>query len=219
MCSQSYGFTSSHVQMWKLDHKEGWAPKNWCFRIVVLEKTLESLLDSKEIKPVNPKGDQPWIFIIRIDAEAQAPILWAPDVKSWLIGKEPGAGKGWGQEKKGATEDEMVGWHHLLNGHWVWVNSGDSEEQGSLACCSPWGRKESDTTKQLNNNNIVLLSMNSLLMNQQNTLNKVFLSRNTNKTRLCIDQLIKRFWPENYRKLTLYFLREQQFNIHGFYRA
>ena len=106
--SQSDGFSSSHVQMWELDHKEGRAPKNWCFWTVVLEKTLESLLDCKEIKPVHPKGNQSWIFIGRTDAEAEAPILWSPDVKSWLIGINPGAGKDWGQEEKGITEDKMV---------------------------------------------------------------------------------------------------------------
>ena len=100
--------------MWELDHKEGWASKNWCFRTAVLEKTLESPLDCKEIKPVNLKGNQSWIFIGRTDAEAEAPILWPPDVKSWLIGKDPDAGKDWRQEEKGATEDEMLGWHHWL---------------------------------------------------------------------------------------------------------
>ena len=100
-----------------LDYKEGWAPKNWCFQTVVLEKTLESPLDCKEIKPVNPKGDQPWIFIGRTDAEAEVPILWLLDVKSWIIGKDPDAGKDWRQEEKGTTEDEMVGWHHWVNGH------------------------------------------------------------------------------------------------------
>ena len=115
--SQSYGLSSSHVQMWELDHKEGWAPKNWCFWTAVLEKTLESPLDGEEIKPVNPKGNQPWIVIVRTDAEVEAPILWPPDAKSQLIGKDPDAGKDWGQEEKGTTEDEMVGWHHWLNGH------------------------------------------------------------------------------------------------------
>ena len=114
--SQSYGFSCSHVQMWELDHKEGWASKNWCFRIV-LEKTLESPLDSKEIEPVNPKGNQPWVFTGRTDAEAAVPILWPPDMKSWLIWKDPDAGKDWRQEEKGMTEEEMVGWHHRLNGH------------------------------------------------------------------------------------------------------
>ena len=107
--SQSYGFSSSHVQMCEFDHKESWAPKNWCFWIVMLEKTLESSLNSKDIKPVNPKGNQPWIFIGRSDAETEAPVLWPPDTKSRLIGKDPDAGKDWGQEEKGATEDEMVG--------------------------------------------------------------------------------------------------------------
>ena len=106
--SQSSGLSSSHGLMWELDRKEGWAQKNWCFRIVVLEKTLESPLDSKDIKPVNPKGNQPWIVIGRTDAEAEAPILWPPDGKSRLIGKDPDAGKDWGQEEKGPTEDKMV---------------------------------------------------------------------------------------------------------------
>ena len=107
--SQSYVFSSNHVWMWKLDHKEGWVPKNWTFQAVVLEKTLESPLDCKEIKPVNPKGNQPWIFTERTDAEAEAPILWPPDAKSQLVGKDPDAGKDWGQEEKEKTEDEMVG--------------------------------------------------------------------------------------------------------------
>ena len=115
--SQSYGFSSSHVWMWELDYKESWAQTNWCFWTVVLEKTLESPLDCKEIKPVNPKGNQSWIFIRRTDAEAETPILWPPDVKSWLIGKDSDAGRDWGQEEKGMTEDEMAGWHHRLNGH------------------------------------------------------------------------------------------------------
>ena len=114
---QSYGFSSSHVWMWELDHKEGWAPKNWHFLNVVLEKTLQSPLDIKEIKPVNPKENQPWIFIGRTDAEAEAPIIWPPDAKGQLIGKDPDAGKDWRQEEKGTTEDEMVGWHHRLNEH------------------------------------------------------------------------------------------------------
>ena len=113
--SQSYSFPSSHVQMWELGHKESWAPKNWCFLTVVLEKTLESPLDCKEIKPVHPKGNQSWIFTGRTNDEA--PILWPPDEKSWLIGKDPDAGKDWGQEEKQMIEDEIVGWHHWLDGH------------------------------------------------------------------------------------------------------
>ena len=113
--SQGYDFSSDHVWMWELDYKENWELKNWCFWTVVLEKTLESPLDSKEIQPVHPKGNQPWIFTGRADAEA--PILWPPDAKSQLTGKDPDAGKDWGQEEKGMTEDEMVGWHHWLNGH------------------------------------------------------------------------------------------------------
>ena len=131
--SQSYSFSSSHVRMWELDHKEGWVLKNWCFWTVVLEKTLESPLDSKKIKPVNPKGNQPWVFIGRIDAEAV--ILWPPDAKSQLIGKDPDVGKDWRQEEKGATEDEMVGWHRWINGHESEKTLGDSKGQESLACC------------------------------------------------------------------------------------
>ena len=121
--SQSYGFSSSHVWMWELDFTESWAPKNWCFWTVVLEKTLESPLDSNEIKSVNPKGNQPWIFIRRPDAKAVTPVLWPPHVKSWFIGKDFDAGRDWGQEEKGTTEDEMAGWHHLTQWMWVWVNS------------------------------------------------------------------------------------------------
>ena len=115
--SQSYGISSSHVKMWELDHNEGWVLKNWCFQTLVLEKTLEGPLDSKVIKPVNPKGNQPWTFIGRTDAEAEASILWPPDAESWLIWKDPDAGKDWRQEEKGTTEDEMVGWYQWHNGH------------------------------------------------------------------------------------------------------
>ena len=115
--SQGYGFSSSRVWMWELDYKEGWVLKNWCFWTVVLEKTLESHLDCKEIQPVHPKGAQSWVFIGRTDVEAETPILWPPDVKSWLLGKDPDAGKDWRQEEKWMTEDEMAGWHHQLNGH------------------------------------------------------------------------------------------------------
>ena len=110
--------------MWELDYKESWALKNWCFWTVVLEKTLESLLDCKEIQLVHPKGNQPWVFIGRTDVEAETPILWPPDAKSWLIEKDTDAGKDWGQEEKGTTEDEVVGWHHWLDGTWVWGSSG-----------------------------------------------------------------------------------------------
>ena len=115
--SQIYGFLSSHVWMWELDYKECWETKNWCFWTVVFEKTLESPLDCKEIQPVYPKGNQSWIFIGRTDAEAETPILWPPDTKNWLIWKDPDTGKDWRQEGKGTRENEMVGWHHLLDGH------------------------------------------------------------------------------------------------------
>ena len=151
MYSESYGFSSSHLQVWKLDHKEDWVLKNWCFWTVVLEKTLESPLDCKEIQPVNRKGNKPWIFIGMTDNEAEALILWPLDVKSWFIGKEPDARKDWGQEEKGMTEDEMVGWHHWLYGHEFEQILGDGEGQRRLACFSPWGRKESDKTEWWNN--------------------------------------------------------------------
>ena len=125
--------------------------RNWCFRIMVLEKTLESPLDCKEIQPVRPKGNQPWIWAGRTGAETEAPIFWPPDVKSRLNGKDFDAGKGWGQEEKRAIEDEMVGCHHWLSGHEFEQSLGDCEEQGSWVCCSPWGHKASDTTYWLNN--------------------------------------------------------------------
>ena len=139
--------------MWELDYEESWAPKNWCFWTVVLEKTLESPLDCKGlqwIQPVHPKGDQSWVFIGRTDAEAEAPILWPPDAKSWLIWKDHDAGKDWRQEEKVPTEDEMVGWHHWLNGHEFGWTLGIGDGQGGLACCCSWDRKESDTTEWLN---------------------------------------------------------------------
>ena len=135
--------------MWELDHKEGWALKNWCFLNVVLEKTLESPLDCKKIKPVNPKRNQPWIFIGRTDAEAETPMLPPPDVKNWLTGKYADAGKDWRQEK-GITEDEIVGWHHWLDGEEFEQAPGVGDGQGGPACCRPWGREESDRTVQLN---------------------------------------------------------------------
>ena len=147
--SQSYGFSGSHVWIWELDHKEGWVPKKWCFQTVVLKKTLESSLDSEEIKPINPKGNQPWILVGRTDAKAEVPIIWLPDAKSQLTRKDPDAGKDWRQEEKGMTEDEMVGWDHQLSGHEFEQALGDSEGQGS-----PRGCKESDTTEWLNNSNI-----------------------------------------------------------------
>ena len=147
--SQSYGFSSSQVWMWELDYKESWAPKNWCFWTLVLEKTLESPLDCKEIQPVHSKGDQSWVFTGGTDVEAETLILWPPHATSWLIGKDSDAGKDWTQEEKGTTEDEMVGWHHRLNGHEFEWTPGVGDGQGGLACCSSWGHKESDTTEQL----------------------------------------------------------------------
>ena len=135
--------------MWKLDCEESWAPKNWCFWTVVLEKTLESPLDCKDIQPVHPKEDQSWVFLGRTDVEAETLIIWPPHAKSKLIWEDPDAGKDWGQEEKGTTEDEMVGWHHQLNGHGFGWTPGVGDGQGGLAWCGSWHHKESDTTEQL----------------------------------------------------------------------
>ena len=129
---------------------ENWTVRNWCFRTVVLEKTLESSLDCKEIQPVHPKGDQSCVFIGRTDAKAETPILWPLHVKNWLIWKDPDAGRDWGQEEKGTTEDEMAGWHHRFDGRGFWWTPGVGDGQGGLVCCSSWGHKESDTTERLN---------------------------------------------------------------------
>ena len=141
-------FPSSHVWMWELDHKEGWAPKNWCLWIVVWRRPLKSPLDCKEIKPVNPKGNQSWKFIGRTDT----PILWPPDAQSWLIRKDPDAGKDWRQEEKRMTEDEMVGWNHWFNLCEFEQAPEDREVQGGLACCCPWGGEELDMTDQMSSN-------------------------------------------------------------------
>ena len=133
----------------RVGYKESWALKNWWFWTVVLEKTLESPLDCKEIKPVHPKGNQSWIFIARTGAEAETPILWPPDAKNWLIWKDPDDGKDWRQAEKGTTEDEIVGWYHRFNGHESEHALGVGDGQGSLACCSVWGHKESDTIERL----------------------------------------------------------------------
>ena len=160
--SQGYGFSCGHVWMWELDYKESWALKNWCVWTVVLEKTLESPLDCKEIQPDNPEGNQSWIFIGRTDAEAETPILWPPDVKNWLTGKDPDARQDWRQEEKGMTEDEMVGWHHWLNGHEFEQALAVGDGQESLACCSPWGCKESDMTERLNWTGMVTWTWNRI---------------------------------------------------------
>ena len=136
--------------MWELDCEESWAPKNWCFWTVVLEKTLESPLDCKGIQLVHPKRDRSWMFTARTYAKAETPELWLLHTKSWLIGKDPDAGKDWGQEEKGTTEDEIAGWHHRLNGHEFEGTPGIGDRQGGLACCNSWGGKESETTEWLN---------------------------------------------------------------------
>ena len=143
-------FSCDHVWMWELDYKESWVLKNWCFWTVVLEKTLESPLDCKEIQPVHPKGDQSWVFTGRTDAEAETPVLWLPDLKNWLVWKDPDGGKDWRREEKGITEDKMVGWHHWLSGHEFEYTLGVGDGQGGLVCYSPWGCKELDTTEWLN---------------------------------------------------------------------
>ena len=148
--SQGYGFSSGHVWMWELDYKESWAPKNTCFWIVVLEKTLENPLDCKDLQPVHSKGDQSWVFSGRTNVEAEALILWPPDVKSWLIGKDPDTRKDWWQGEKWMTEYEMVGLHHRHDDHGFGWAPGVGNGQGGLACCSSWGRKELGMTEWLN---------------------------------------------------------------------
>ena len=151
--------------MWELNYKEGWVPENWCFATVVLEKTLESPWDSKEIKPVNSKGNQPWIFIGRTNAEAEALILWPPVAQSWLIRKDPGSGKGWGQEEEGAKDNEMAGWHHWLSGHEFEQTLGDGEGQGSLACSVPGVAKNwTELSDGITNNKWPWLSENVFIL-------------------------------------------------------
>ena len=152
--SQGCGLPSG-LRLWELDHKEGRAPKNWCLWTVVLEKTPESPLSSKEIKPVNLKGNQPWILIGGTEAEAESLIFWSPDTNSQLIGKVPDAGKDRGQKEKRASEDKMAGWHHGFSGHELGQTLGNGEGQGGLVCCSLWGLKESDMTRWMSNNNII----------------------------------------------------------------
>ena len=142
----------------------GWAPKNWCFWTVVLEKTLESPLDCKDIQPVHSEGDQPWVFFERNDVKAEIPLLWLPHTKSWLIGKDSDAGRDWGQEEKGTTEDEMAGWHHGLSGRKFEWTPGIGDGPGGLACCGSWGRKESDTTEQLNWTELPISSWMTLML-------------------------------------------------------
>ena len=139
--SQGYGFSSGHIWMWELDCEESWVLKNWCFWTVVLEKTLESPMDCKEIQPVLSKGDQSWVFFERNDAKAETPVLWPPHAKSWLIGKDSDAGRGWGQEEKGMTEDKMAGWHHRLDGCEFEWTPGVGDGQGGLTCCNSWGHR------------------------------------------------------------------------------
>ena len=147
--SKGYGFFSGHVWMWELDCEESRAPNNWCFWTVVLEKTLERPLNFKEVQPVHPKGDQPWVFIGRTDAKAEIPVLSPPDEKNWLIGKHPDAGRDWGKEERGMTEYEVVGWHHQFNGHGFGWTPGVRDGQGGLACCGSWDCKEFDMTEWL----------------------------------------------------------------------
>ena len=149
--SQGYGFSSTHVWMWELDYKESWVPKYWYFWTVLLEKTLESTINCREIQWVHPKGYQSWVFFGGLMLKQNiSPILWPPDVETWLVWKEPDSGKDWGQEEKGTTEDEMVGWYHWQNGHGFGWTPAVGDGQGVLACWSAWGHTESDTTEQLN---------------------------------------------------------------------
>ena len=160
--SQGYGFSSGHVWMWELDCKESWARKNWCFWTMVLEKTLESPLDCKEIQPVHPKGNQSWVFIGRTDVEVETLVLWPPDAKSWLIWRDPDYGKDWGPKEKGKTGWD--GWMaSLTQWTWVWVDSGSWWWIGGLVCCGSWGHKELDMTEWVNwteVNQVILFFMN-----------------------------------------------------------
>ena len=160
--SQGYGFSSGHAWMWEFDYKESWDLKNWWFWTMVLEKTLEHPLDCKEIQAVHPKGNQSWMFTGSTDTEAETPIFWPPDAKSWLNWKDPDAGKDWGQEEKGMIEDEIFGWHHWLNGHefvWTpWVGN----RQGVLTSCGSWANKELDMTEWLNWTEVVEYSFRFL---------------------------------------------------------
>ena len=179
--SQGYGFTSGHVWMWELHYEESWALKNWCFWTVVLEKTLESPLDCKEIQPVHPKGDQSWVFIGRTYAKAETPILWPPHAKCWLIAR-----RDWGQEEKWVTEDEMAGWHHRLEELEFEWTLGVGDGQGDLACCDSWDCKESDTTEWLNWTELRAESeeLRSLLMKVKEEIEKVGLKLNIQKTKI-----------------------------------
>ena len=153
-------FSSSHVWMWELDHKESWVPKNWCFWTVVLDKTLENSLDCKEIQPVNPEGNQSWIFVGRTDTEVEAPILWPPDMKNWLIRSSLNRKRLWWKHwrrEEVTTEDEMVGWHHQLDRHEFEQAPGVGDGQGSLVCCNQWGHKELDTTEWLHWTETIIL--------------------------------------------------------------
>ena len=159
LSSQNYGFSNSHVWMWGLDYKESWALKNWCFWTVVLEKTLESPLDCKEIQPIHPKGDQFWVFIGGTDVEAETPVLWPPDAKSWLIWKDPDAGKDWGQEEKWMTADEMVGWHHGHNGHGFGWTLGVGDGQGGVLWFMASQRVGHNWATELNSTDGIMHSM------------------------------------------------------------
>ena len=161
-----YKGSYEYTECWK---KKCWAPKNWCFWNVVLEKTLESPLDCKEIQPAHPKGNQSWIFIGRTDAEAEVPVLWHPDVKNWLIGKDPDSGQDWRQEEKGMTEDEMVGWHHWLDGLEFEQALGIGDGQGGLVCWSPWGHKELDMAQQLNWTKLMLIYITTFTRKNNHT--------------------------------------------------
>ena len=162
--SQGYGLSSGHVQLWELDCKEGRTPKNWCLWTVMLEKAPESPLDSKEIKPVSRNGNKPWILIRRTDAEAEAPVFWSSDANNQLTGKVPDAGKDQGQKEKRASEDKITGQHHWCSEHELGQTPGEGEGQGGLACCSPWGHRESDMSGWLHNNKCVCVCVSSVYL-------------------------------------------------------
>ena len=184
----------SHVWMWDLDYKESWALKNWCFWIVVLEKTLESPLDFREVQPIHSKGNQSWIFIGRTDVEAETPVLWASLAKNWLIGKDSDSGKDWGQEEKGTTEDKVVEWHHWLDGHELEQALGVSDGQWSLVYCSPWGCKVLDMTEWLNWTYQCKLCFFFFLL----------LSKNMHFLTLSTEKALEQWWPKSKKHSTIH---------------
>ena len=201
--------------------KESWAPKNWCLWTVVLEKTLESPLGCKEFQPVHPKGDQYWVFIGRTDVEAETPIFWPPDAKSWLIWKDPDAGKDWGKEEKGTTEDEMVGWHHRLDGHEFEWTPGVGDGQGGLVCYDSWDCKELDTTERLNWTELLTTtrSLSTATKTQRSQINKYIKLKNNNRVQMTHLAPSYRFKCLEFRSMYSYFQKTLQVVVIAYWQS